>query len=196
MITSSPGRHRLLAGALGTLALLVGTPAAISAESDKFRFFEETAGAFWAVPHDCADGSTVTATLLVQTTRDFEYPDRDDADPTARVQYLAVCPDGTSYSWIGFVPAVISSTDNLKRVAASGGGTVIDIFDARHEVTFDVTWTGVGAVETSVNGPGSSRKEREATASGVVTFDRDVLVDGQALHPTRSEPFIRFDTEK
>ena len=195
MIMSSSVRPRLLAGAVASLVLLVATPTA-TAESDKFRFFEETAGAFWGVPHECADGAMVTATLLVQTTRDFEYPDRDDPDPTARVQYQAVCPDGTSFSWIGFVPAEISSTDNLKGVTARGSGTVTDIFDMPHQVTFDVVWTGVGALQSTVNGPGSTRKQREAIATGVVTFHGEVLVEGQALHPTRPEPFIRVDIEK
>ncbi len=35
----------------------------------------------------------------MQSTYDFESPDTADEEPTARVQYLAVCPDGTSYSW-------------------------------------------------------------------------------------------------
>lgn len=179
---------------IATAATTVAAPA--SADSDKFRFFEETAEAFWAVPHECEDGSTVTATLLVRTTRDFEYPDKDDADPTARVQYQAVCPDGSSFTWAGIVPATITSTANLKRVTATGSGTVRDAFGASHEVSFDVTWTAVGPLTTTVNGPGSSRKQREAVAFGVVTFDGVVLVDGQALHPTRPEPFIRVGVEK
>jgi hypothetical protein len=139
----------------------------------------------------------LTATLLVRTTRDFEYPDREDPEPTALVQYQAVCPDGSSVAWRGIVPATITSTD-LKSVTASGSGTVRDIFssDVTHEVSFDVTWTAVGPVETTVNGPGSTRKQREAVASAVVTVDGLVLVDGQALHPTRPEPFIRVDIEK
>jgi hypothetical protein len=181
---------------LAAIGALLAVPAPASAESDKSRFFEETAEAFWAVPHDCPDGSTVTATLLVRTTRDFEYPDTDDVDPTARVQYLAVCPDGSSFTWGGIVPATITSGENLKHVTASGSGTVRDIFSETHTVSFEVSWTAVGPIETTVNGPGSSRKQREAIASGVVTFDGAVLVDGQALHPTRPEPFIRTDLEK
>jgi hypothetical protein len=65
-----------------------------------------------------------------------------------------------------------------------------------HQVFFDVTWTGIGPVETTVNGPGSMRQQREATATGLVTFDGDVFVDGEANHPTRPAPFIRVDTEK
>jgi hypothetical protein len=196
VLTSSRGRRHRFAVTLATFAATLAVSTAASAESDKFRFFEETAEAFWGVPHDCPDGSTVIATLLVRTTRDFEFPDLEDADPTARVQYQAVCPDGSSFTWGGIVPATIASAENLKSVTASGSGTVRDIFGVTHEVSFDVTWTAVGALETTINAPGSSRKQREAIASGVVTFDGAVLVDGQALHPTRPEPFIRVDLEK
>jgi len=149
------------------------------------------------VPHTCADGSVVSATLLVRSTRDFEAPDTDDPDPTARVQFLAVCPDGTSFSWAApAAPATITSEENLKSVTATGSGTARDILGGTHAVTFDVTWTGVGPVETTVNIAGSKRRQREATATGRVTFDGTVLVDGPANHPTRPAPFIRVDTEK
>src|ERR671915_2128149 len=88
---------------------------ALSASASAVRslFFEETAEAFWAVPHECADGSTVQGTLLVRTTRDFESPDTEDPEPTARIQFLAVCPDGSSFSWIApAVPTTITSTNN------------------------------------------------------------------------------------
>jgi hypothetical protein len=191
--TTSGGRRRVivLLGALTTLLAF-----STSASAERSLFFEETAEAFWSVPHTCADSSVVNATLLVRTTRDFESPDTEDADPTARVQYQAVCPDGTSFSWAGIVPVTITSSDNLKSVTASGTGTVRDIFGVSHEVSFDVTWTAVGPLVTTVNGPGSKRQQREATATGQVIFDGDVLVDGPANHPTRPAPFIRVDTEK
>ena len=179
---------------IAALGLVLASSTTASAE--RSLFFEETAEAFWAVPHTCADGSTVQATLLVRTTRDFESPDTEDADPTARVQYLAVCPDGTSFSWAGIVPATITSTDNLKSVTASGTGIARDNLGGTHQVSFDVTWTAVGPLVTTVNGPGSKRQQREATATGEVIFDGTVLVDGQANHPTRPAPFIRVDTEK
>jgi hypothetical protein len=179
-------------------------PSLSSGGAERFYFFEETAQAFWEVPHECADGSTVQATLLVSSTRDFEAPDTEDADPTVRVQYLAVCPDGTSSRWSGIIPATITSSDNLKSVTASGAGTVRDIFGVTHQVTFDVTWTGFGQLETSVRTTSnqgfsvntSTRKQRDATATGVVTFDGVVLVDGAANHPTRPAPFIRTDEER
>ena len=179
------------------VALTAGLAFSTSASAERSLFFEETAEAFWVVPHECADGSTVEGTLLVRSTRDFEAPDTEDADPTARVQFLAVCPGGISFSWAApTAPATITSEENLKSVAAVGSGIARDNLGGTHTVSFDVTWTGVGPVETTVNVAGSKRKEREATATGQVIFDGEVLVDGEADHPTRPAPFIRVDTEK
>jgi hypothetical protein len=174
-------------------AMAFATPAS----AERTLFFEETAEAFWAVPFECADGSTVQGTLLVRSTRDFNAPDTDDPDPTARVQFLAVCPDGSSFSWAApTAPATIVSAENLKSVHAFGEGIARDNLGGTHTVTFDVTWTAVGPIETTVNTAGSKRKQREATATGTVTFDGVTLVDGPNNHPTRPAPFIRVDTEK
>jgi hypothetical protein len=187
------GRRVVVALAALTAALAFSA----SASAERELFFEETAEAFWAVPHECADGTIVQGTLLVRSTRDFESPDTEDADPTARVQFQAVCPDGSSFGWAApAASATITSTDNLKSVTATGSGVARDIFGVTHEVSFDVTWTAVGPLETSVNGPGSKRQQREATATGQVIFDGEVLVDGPNNHPTRPAPFIRVDTEK
>jgi hypothetical protein len=193
MFKAASGRWIVAALTALTAVLAFST----SASAERSLFFEESASAFWAVPHECADGSTVQATLLVFSTRDFESPDTEDQDPTARVQFQAVCPDGRSFSWAApTAPATITSTENLKSVTASGAGTARDNLGGTHQVSFDVAWTGVGPVETTVNGPGSKRRQREATATGRVTFDGEVLVDGAANHPTRPAPFIRVDTEK
>ena len=180
---------------LGALTAALAFSTAASAV--KSLFFEETEEAFWAVPHECADGSIVQGTLLVRSTRDFEAPDTEDPDPTARVQFLAVCPNGTSFSWAApTAPATITSTENLKSVSAAGSGIASDNLGGTHQVSFDVTWTAVGPLETTVNGPGSKRQQREAVATGQVTFDGDLIVDGANNHPTRPAPFIRVDTEK
>jgi hypothetical protein len=196
LMTASASRRRVvvaLASAGAALAISTST----SAAAEQSRFFEETAEAFWAVPHQCDDGSIVQGTLLVRTTRDFESPDTEDPDPTARVQFLAVCPDGTSFSWAApTAPATITSSDNLKSVTATGAGVARDNLGGTHQVSFDVAWTGVGPLETTVNGPGSTRKQRQATATGQVTFDGEILVNGAANHPTRPAPFIRTDLEK
>lgn len=196
---STPSLRRLVAplSAL-VVALVVALTAAVPAQAVRDLFVEETAQAFWSVPFNCADGSVVQGTLLVQSTRDFEAPATDDADPTTRVQFLAVCPDGTSFGWAGFLPATITSADNLKSVHTVGSGTVRETGSSvTHQVSFDVTWTAVGPLMTEVNGPGSKRMQRTATATGLVTFDGIVLVDGTANPPAgRPAPFIRVDTEK
>jgi hypothetical protein len=184
-------------GVVALVALTATLAFATTASAVRELFFEETASAFWAVPHQCADGSTVEGTLLVQPTRDFEAPDTEDPDPTARLQFLAVCPDGTSFSWgAPTVPATITSTENLKSLTAAGSGIARDNLGGAHQFSFNVSWTGVGPLETTVNTAGSKRQERVATATGQVTFDGVALVDGEANHPTRPAPFIRVDTEK
>ncbi len=73
-----------------------------------------------------------------------------------------------------------------------------------HEVSFDVTWTGAEELQTSVRTnvaegfsvSTSTRKQREATATGRVVFDGVVLADGQSNHPTRPAPFIRTEEER
>jgi hypothetical protein len=195
MFYPAPAKRRLVGVSLSTLCAVVVFSTSASAERE--LFFEETAEAFWEVPHQCADGSIVPATLLVRSTRDFDAPDTDDPDPTARVQFLAVCPGGISFSWAApAAPATITSTANLKSVRATGSGTARDNLGGTHQVSFDVAWTGRGPLETTVNSSGSKRKQRTATATGRVTFDGNVLVDGPANHPTLPEPFIRVDTEK
>jgi len=196
MSSSPTGRRRRVVLPIAILGFVAfSAPPEASAVQD--LFFEETAESFWAVPHTCADGTVVEGTLLVGSTRDFESPETEDADPTARVQFLAVCPGGISFSWAAAAaPAAITSTSDLKSVTATGSGTARDILGGTHQVTFDVTWTAVGPLAVSVNTAGSKRKQREAVADGVVTFDGTVLVDGPNNHPTRPAPFIRVDTEK
>ena len=105
------------------------------------------------------------------------------------------CPDGT-FSW-GFVRAAPTQFDpDLKNVSASG--TFADVRDNRgglHAVSVDARWTGTGPIMTTVNGPGSMRKERSATATATIVFDGNTLVNGDANFPSPA-PFIRVDTEK
>jgi hypothetical protein len=190
-----------LVAVLGALALL---PASASAQAELEIFFEETAAANWFVPHQCADGSTVQGRLLVQSTYDFESPETADADPTARIQFLAVCPDGRSYSWgRGAAPVSHASTENLKSVSVSAAPfTVNDILGVPHVVSFNVSWTGTGPIQTTVDSSQSTgfrvgtttRKERTATATGTVTFDGAAIVSGQNNHFLT--PFIRTDEDR
>lgn len=177
--------------------LVVSTAASADVGTQAFQFKEETAEAFWGPQHVCADGSVVGGTLLVQTTRFIEAPATEDPDPTARIQFLAVCPGGFSFSWgAPAAPATLTSEKRLKRVTATGSATARDNLGVSHQVTFDVTYLGTGPLEKTVFVPGSIRKERTATANARVTFDGVVVVDGPADHPTRPAPFIRLDIER
>lgn len=196
-----------LAATMGTAVALVVAPST-SAFAATETFFEEQATANWSVAHTCASGAVVDARLLVESTRDFESPDTEDAQPTVRVQYQAVCPDGTSFGWVGIIGddrpldehATIESAPDLEGVHASGTGTVRDNLGVNHDVTFDVTWTGTGGLETEVTTFTGFRvlihteKERSATATGTVTFDGAVLVDGAANH--RITPVITSEEDK
>ena len=195
MCHGAPAHRRLVVVVLSTLCAVIVFSTSTSAQEE--LSFEETAEAFWQVPHTCADGAIVQATLLVRSTRDFEAPDRDDPDPTARVQFLAVCSDGRSFSWAALnAPAVITSTEDLKSVIAVGNGTARDNLGATHQVAFDVAWKGDGPLVVTTNNPGRMRKQRNGSAAGRVTFDGNVIADGAANHPSRPAPFIRVDTEK
>jgi hypothetical protein len=95
--------------------------------------------------------------------------------------------------------STITSSDNPKSLHTVSNGTVIarDNVGGTHTLSFNLTWTAVGPLMTDVNGPGSKRMQRTATATGQVTFDGSVLVDGTANPPPgRPDPFIRVDTEK
>jgi hypothetical protein len=60
-------------------------------------------------------------TLLVQTTRDFEVPETEHADSTASVQFLAVCPDGTSFSWGAPTALATITSDDTSRASLRSG---------------------------------------------------------------------------
>ena len=113
----------------------------------------------------------IDGTLLVQSTRDFVSPDTEDPDPTARVQFLAVCPDGTSFSWgAPTAPATITST-GTSGASSAGAGIARDNLGGTHAVVFRRDLDRGRTPRATINGPGSKRKERAAMATGQVTFD-------------------------
>ena len=177
---------------LATLALLV-VPAVASAAKG---FTEQVASARWLIPFQCPDGSTAAdGRLIVETDNFIEAGTTPDPNPPLRLGFVGQCPDGT-FSW-GSVRAAPTQFDpDLKDVSASG--TFANVRDNRgglHPVSVDARWTGIGPVTTTVNGAGSKRKERSATATATIVFDGSTLVDGAANFPFPA-PFIRVDTEK
>jgi hypothetical protein len=147
---------------LAALALLV-VPAVASAANG---FTEQVASARWLTPFQCPDGSTAAdGRLIVETDNFIEAGTTPDPNPPLRIALVGQCPDGT-FSW-GFVRAAPTQFDpDLKNVSVSG--TFADVRDNRgglHTVSVDARWTGTGPLITTVNGPGSMRKERSATAT-------------------------------
>ena len=187
-----PQPYRYLVCLLAALAFLA-LPAVASAAKG---FTEQVASARWLIPFQCPDGSTAAdGRLIVETDNFIEAGTTPDPNPPLRVGFVGLCPDGT-FSW-GFVQAAPTQFGpDLKKVSVSG--TFANVRDNRgglHTVSVDARWTGTGPITTTVNGPGSKRKERSATATATIVFDGNTLVDGAANFPFPA-PFIRVDTEK
>ena len=188
---SRPSGRRSVLAIATALALLV-VPAVASAAKG---FTEEVASARWSTPFQCPDGSTAAdGRLIVETDNFIEAGTTPDPNPPLRVGFAGQCPDGT-FSW-GFVqPAPTQFDPNLNNVSVSG--TFTNVRDNRgglHTVSVDARWTGTGGITTTVNGPGSKRKQRSATATATIVFDGTTLVNGAANFPFPA-PFIRVDTE-
>jgi hypothetical protein len=192
MATRSALPRRYVVSLLATLALLV-VPAVASAANG---FTEQVASARWSIAFQCPNGSTAAdGRLIVETDNFIEAGTTPDPNPPLRVGFGGQCPDGT-FSW-GFTRAAPTQfASDLKTVSVSG--TFANVPDNRgglHTVSVDAGWTGTGPITTTVNGPGSKRRERSATATATIVFDGNTLVDGAANFPFPA-PFIRVDTEK
>ena len=177
---------------LAALALLV-LPAVASAAKG---FTEQVASARWSISFQCPDGSTAAdGRLIVETDNFIDAGTTPDPNPPLRVGFVGQCPDGT-FSW-GVVGAAPTRFDpDLKDVSVRG--TFANVRDNRgglHTVSVVAGWTGSGPIATTVNGPGSMRRERSATATATIVFDDNTLVNGAANFPFPA-PFIRVDTEK
>jgi hypothetical protein len=192
------------ASVTGLLAALAFSVPASSAEADLFRFFEERAEANWLVAHECADGSVIEARLLVLGTLDFQTPDTEDTQLTARVQYSGTCPlpEGSFNLRNDVIPAEVTFAPNLASAHVQGSGQLRDDLGNLHPVDFDVSWTGVGMVEREVrvfSSPGfatlvHTEEHRDAVAAGVVNID-DLTVSGEANNPFRPT-FIETEEDR
>ncbi len=184
--------YRRVVVLLAALAVLALPTVAASANG----FTEEVASARWSISFQCPDGTTAAdGRLIVETDNFIEAGTTRDPSPPLRVGFVGQCPDGT-FSW-GFVqPAPTHFDPDLKTVSVSG--TFANVRDNRgglHTVSVTAGWTGTGPIVTTVNGPGSKRKQRSAAATATIVVDGAALVDGAANFPFPA-PFIRVDTEK
>src|SRR5215211_358855 len=152
--------YRYVVSLLAALALLV-VPAVASAAKG---FTEQVASARWSTPFQCPDGSTAPdGRLIVETDNFIEAGTTPDPNPPLRVGFVGQCPDGT-FSW-GFTrPAATQFDSTLKSVSVTGTFTnVPDNRGGLHTVSVNAVWTGTGPVTTTINGPGSKRRQRAAT---------------------------------
>jgi hypothetical protein len=190
--TRSALPRRYVVSLLAGLALLV-LPAVASAANG---FTEQVASARWSIPFQCPDGSTAAdGRLIVETDNFIDAGTTPNPNPPLRVGFVGQCPDGT-FSW-GFTRAAATQFDpDLKSVSVSGSfANVPDNRGVLHTVSVAARWTATGPTTTTVNGPGSKRKQRPATATATIVFDGNTLVNGAANFPFPA-PFIRVDTEK
>ena len=160
-------------------------------------FTERVASARWSTPFKCPDGSTAPdGRLIVETDNFIDEGTTPDPNPPLRVGFTGQCPDGT-FSWGFTQPTPTHFAPNLmKNVTVSGTFTgVQDNRGGTHTVSVDALWNPDGPVRTTVNAPGSKRKERAATATAKIVFDGNTLVDGVANFPFPA-PFMRVDRER
>ena len=183
---------RSVAPLLAALASLL-VPAVASGANG---FTEQIASARWSTAFQCPDGSTASdGRMIVETDNFIDAGTAPNPNPPLRVGFTGQCPDGT-FNW-GFTrPAPTQFDPNLKSVKVSG--TFANVSDSRggsHTVSVNASWTGTGAITTTVNTPGSKSKKRSATATATIVFDGKTLVNGASNFPFPA-PFIRIDSEK
>jgi hypothetical protein len=185
--------YRYLVSLLAAMALVV-VPGVASAANG---FQEEVASMRLSVTFQCPDGSTATdGRMIVETDNFIEAGTPRNPNPPLRVGFVGQCPDGT-FSWGFTQPAPTQFDPNLKNVTVSRT-TFVNVRDNRgvlHTVTVAANWIGTGKTVTTVNGPGSKRMQRSASATATILFDGLTLFDGAANFPFPA-PFIRVDTEK
>ena len=189
----SARRHGYVISLLAALALLVVPVAASGATG----FTERVASARWSTPFECPDGSTAPdGRVIVETDNFVEAETTPDPNPPLRVGFTGQCPDGT-YSWGFTQPAPTQFAPSLlRKVEVSGTFTgVLDNRGGTHTVSVHARWNPHGPLSTTLNGPGSKRKERAANARARIVFDGNTLIDGAANFPFPA-PFMRVDTER
>jgi hypothetical protein len=175
--------------ALGVVISLVvglgvlGLPASAGAAVERFHRFEAIATANYTVDQTCPDGTT--ARLLVTVIGGHEEESESgvstlDSDFLTMLIRGVDC-EGNLVNDRGSGPADFVFSPSLKRASVAGAITTRD----GRSVTVNVSWEGVGGVETTSNTtifPGFTGhfkgKVRDAVAIGTVVVDGEPLVDG------------------
>jgi hypothetical protein len=178
-----PRPYTYVVSLLAALALLV-VPAVASAAKG---FTEQVASARWSTPFQCPDGSTAADGRLIVETDNF-IEAGTNARPQSAPQGRVRGPVPGRHLQLGLRTGGADAVRPGPQERAGQPGRVA-------HGSVDASWTGTGPIITTVNGPGSMRKERSATATATIVFDGNTLVNGAANFPFPA-PFIRVDTEK
>jgi hypothetical protein len=184
-------RSTLARARIGAVALIAFTaalivPATVSAATETFHRLEVEATANYTLTEQCADGSTATTRVTVIGGHEEET----ESGVTTSDDFLTVLIRGfdcdfnfISHRFSG--PAEFTYSPSLGEASVSG--TVTN--PQGHTVVVDMTWEGVGGVETTTNTttfPGFhgvfQSRERDAVATGTVVLDGETLVDGSTTN--------------
>jgi hypothetical protein len=169
----------VLIAVLAAGGAMAALPAAAAAQAEVFHRFEAEATANFTVTEPCADGST--SRLLVTVIGGIEEETGEPASEFVTVLIRGTGCDGVFVNDRGSGPAEFSFSPSLQEAGVTGTITTRD----GREVTVDVRWEGAGKLETTSNAtvfPGFAGQfrgaERDATATGTVVVDGELLVDG------------------
>jgi hypothetical protein len=167
---------------VGALSVSASAGAAVQT----FHRFEVVATANYTVDQQCADGSTARMFVTVLAGHEGES---DSGEVTLDEDFVTVLLRGADCDGIindrGFGTGEFMFSPSLQSAATTGTVTTRD----GRIVTVDISWDGVGAIESTSNTttfPGFTGhfvgKLREAVASGTVVVDGTTLVNGSTTN--------------
>ena len=162
---------------------VLSVPAAANAAVETFHRFEAVATANYIVNTQCASGSVAQTRVTVIGGHEEES---ESGTTTLDSDFVTVLIRGFDCAGNlindrGSGPAQFTFSPSLQTADVAGTITTRD----GRSVTVDVSWEGVGAIESTNNTttfPGFTGhfqgKRRDAVATGTVVVDGETLVDG------------------
>jgi hypothetical protein len=180
-------RSRWLAIALIALFGALITPAATAADKQTFHRFEVEGTANFTINEDCGDGTTAQRRVTVIGGHEEEST---NGETTLDEDFVTILVRGfdcdfnfTSERLSG--PAEFTYSPGLNHANVTADFTTED----GRTVSVDMTWEGVGGLETTSNTttfPGFHGhfvgKERDAVATGTVVIDGETIVNGSTTN--------------
>jgi hypothetical protein len=166
---------------------MLSVSAAANAAVEIFHRFEAVATANYTVNTQCADGSVAQTRVTVIGGHEEES---ESGNTTLDSDFVTVLIRGFDCAGNlindrGSGPAQFTFSPSLQTASVAGTVTTRD----GRSVTADVSWDGVGVVETTNNTttfPGFTGhfqgKLRDAVATGTVVVDGATLVDGSTTN--------------